>query len=175
MGSLHSLPSAQNAEQNTDTNMPQYTVPDKPYERPKWFQENFGLLTAQHILYLTRVCGHLPKWQAITFSSIDNGVIHIHYGRYSLYFPIEEIPEDVNDRMKLRDWIDAYELEIDGEVIPMNTGLELIQTKISREVASTTSAERLVDKLLPPKVEDTATIMTTQHKIIKHSVRLRKK
>ncbi len=158
------------ASVHTGKKIPQYQIPDKAYERPKWFKENFWVITQQYISYLMRVCGHLPKWQVVTFSDIVDDTVHIHYGKFSIYFPIWESPENIGD------WLNNYELEIDHKVIPMSTGLELVESSTTREVERITEGNKLVDTFLPPKIAELQPpLIATQNKVIKNTIRIRKK
>lgn len=148
------------------------SIPSGYKERGEWFASKYGKTLASHVANLCRFCGHLPKGQAVSYTEITgDGYVHAHYGRYSVYFPADDLGESVSPL----EWMNRYGLEIDGKSVELDSGIQEVQDemRLRAEEALLTGTQRLVNKLLPPKVEHPRP--TSRMSVIKRSLKIRRK
>ena len=148
------------------------SIPKGYKERADWFAATYGKTLASHVGNLCRFCGHLQKGQAVSYTEITgDGYVHAHYGSFSVYFPADELGESVSPS----DWMNRYALEIDGKAVELDSGIQEVQDGTQRraEEAMLTGTQRLVNKLLPPKVG--SGLQSSRMAVIKRSLKIRRK
>ncbi|MDD2745782.1 MAG: hypothetical protein PHU93_04555 [Candidatus Gracilibacteria bacterium] len=150
-----------------------FDIPKDYRERGIWFGQEFGDTLKSHLQNLCRFCDHVPKNQGISYTDIQDGYVLAHYGRFSIYFPIEKITSKVS----ALDWMNQYILEVDNVEVPLDTGIQEVQDEIQQRTARSleTSGQRLINKLLPERITFKNTEITSKHVVIKRSLRIKKR
>lgn len=158
----------------SDENQNENTIPQNYKERGLWFERKYGSTLRAHVQNLCRFCDHLPKDQAISYSSLtEDGFVHAHYGKFSILFPIEEL----ESKPSILHWMNGYSIEIDNAPVELDSGIQEVQSAVRRQTAERLESrgERLVNKLLPPPITSGRSQWTSKNTPIKRSIRLRKK
>lgn len=147
----------------------QREIPKDYRERAQWFAREFGESLSAHLANLCRFFPSVPKGKAVSYVAVEDGYVHAQYGPYHFHFP----EETGLGRLSAIDWMERYSVEIDGREIPLDTGIQEIRDEIESRVDSAldTRKERLLAKLLPPKVEAKT---NSRNVMVKKSVRIRK-
>lgn len=150
-----------------------FDIPKDYRERALWFGEEFGDTLKSHLQNLCRFCDNIPKNQGISYTDIQDGYVLAHYGRFSIYFPIEKIESKVS----ALDWMNQYTLEVDNVEVPLDTGIQEIQEEVKQRSRNSleTRGQRLVNKLLPERLTQKNNTITSKHVIIKRSLRIKKR
>lgn len=150
-----------------------FDIPKDYRERAIWFGQEFGDTLKLHLQNLCRFCDHIPKNQGISYTDIQDGYVLAHYGRFSIYFPIEKI----TSKISALDWMNQYTLEVDNVEIPLETGIQEVQDEVHHRTAQSleSSKQRLINKLLPERITSKNTTMTSKHVVIKRLLRVKKR
>lgn len=146
------------------------SVPSGYRERAEWFFREYGTTAMEHLANLCRFFPGIPRGKALSFvGTIEEGYVHAQYGAHHFYFP----DEPGLGHVSAPDWMDSYAVEIDGKEIPLDTGIQEVRDEIESraETALGGTKERLIAKLLPPRIESRT---NSRNVMVKRTIRVRK-
>ena len=144
-------------------------IPLDPKKRWEWFHKTYGPILQSHIDVLTSICWHLPKWQGISFTEVQDGYVQAHYGKYSIYFP-----SDIDTKgLKIAQWVKQFDLVIDGNTTPIDTGISIVPPSIEVVAATKSKTSSTMNTLFPPRVPNIS--QTSKTILIKREIKIMKK
>lgn len=119
-------------------------IPSNPKEQWEWLMWRYKDIAISHINHLKRFKILPDKEQSLSFTGIfRDEKISIQYGALLIEFPY------AIKNLKQSDWIRMFDIIVDNRLIEIDTGICSVPEVVEH---TSTSASRLVSKLLPPKV-----------------------
>ena len=154
-----------NQLENQIPNSNKIEIPTSPKERQTWFMMEYWDIVNAHVINLRTYFWHFPSdKKSITFNDItEEGDAHIVYGDIHIYFPINKIKNS-------NEWKRAFDVFIDGKLIPLESKIEAAQSSMRESIVPKLN---WIQKLTPPIVR--AKPVTSQKIVIKRKIEIKQK